>query len=66
MGAIKKRNVLAHVKEETMDGKKVLKSNFKGYETFSFSHDDFKEIRQNLIAHKENIKLMIDHIKSNL
>lgn len=63
---IKKRNILAHVKEDTIDGKKVLKSSFKGYEEFSFSHEDFKQIRRHLIEHKENINLMIKTIQNNL
>lgn len=62
---IKKRNVLAHVKEEIIDGKKVLKSSFKGYEEFSFSHEDFQKIRQHLIEHKENIKEMIESIQTH-
>lgn len=62
---IKKRNILAHVKEDTVAGKKVLISSFKGYEKFSFSHEDFKIIRKNLIEHKENIELMITCIKSS-
>lgn len=60
---IKKRNVLAHVKEDTKDGKKILKSSFKGYEEFSFSHEDFKLIRQDLIDHKENVNKMVNYIK---
>jgi hypothetical protein len=63
---IKKRNILAHVKEDTIDGKKVLKSSFKGYEEFSFSHEDFKEIRQHLIEHKDNISQMIKSIQNRL
>ncbi len=59
---IKKRNILAHVKEDIVNGKKVLKSSFKGNESFYFSHEDFKKIRQDLIEHKENIKLMIASI----
>ncbi|MFW2565010.1 hypothetical protein ACN5O4_00290 [Aliarcobacter butzleri] len=61
---IKKRNVLAHVKEEIKDGKKILKSSFKGYEEFSFSHEDFKQIRQHIIEHKENITQMIECIQN--
>lgn len=61
---IKKRNVLAHVKEEIKDGKKILKSSFKGYEEFSFSHEDFKQIRQHIIEHKENITQMIEYIQN--
>jgi len=58
---INKRNILAHVKEELDEnGKKVLKSHFKGYEKFVFSHEDFKQIRQDLITHKENIEKMIE------
>lgn len=61
---IKKRNILAHVKEEITDGKKILKSSFKGYEEFSFSHEDFKQIRQHIIEHKENITQMIEYIQN--
>lgn len=63
---IKKRNVLAHVKEDIINGKKVLKSSFKDYEEFSFSHEDFKQIRQHLIEHKDNISQMIKSIQNNL
>ena len=60
---INKRNILAHVKEDIIDGKKILKSSFKGYEEFIFSFDDFKLIRQDLIKHKENISEMIKEIR---
>jgi len=63
---ITKRNILAHVKEDTIEGKKVLKSNFKGYEAFSFSHNDFQLIRKDLIKHKENILLMIQLINNKI
>jgi CheY-like chemotaxis protein len=63
---IKQRNILAHVKEDIIDGKKVLKSSFKGYEEFTFSHEDFKLIRQDLIKHKDNIVDMIEHINKKI
>lgn len=63
---IKKRNILAHVREELMEGKKVLKSGFKGYEKFSFSHDDFQLIRKDIIKHKENISFMISFFNKEI
>lgn len=53
---IKKRNILAHVKEDFIDGKIILKSSFKGYEEFNFSHDDFKVMRSDLIKYTDNIE----------
>jgi len=55
---IKMRNILAHVKEEVIEGKIVLKSKFKGYESFTFSHQEFEEIRRSLIVHTKNIEDM--------
>lgn len=53
---IKTRNVLAHVKEDIVDGKTVLTSKIKGYETFTFTHEKFEEIRKSLILHSNNIQ----------
>ncbi|MEV9476954.1 hypothetical protein [Aliarcobacter butzleri] len=53
---IKIRNVLAHVHEETIDGKTTLKSKIKGYDEFIFSHDEFEKIRKSLILHLQNIE----------
>lgn len=63
---IKIRNVLAHVHEDFVDGKTVLKSKIRGYDEFTFSHKEFENIRKSLISHTENIKNLNSEICKNL
>jgi len=63
---IKIRNTLAHVHEEVVAGKTVLKSKIRGYDTFTFSHKEFEDIRKSLIFHTDNIKDLNSEICKNL
>ncbi|CAA6813544.1 MAG: Unknown protein [uncultured Campylobacterales bacterium] len=63
---IKIRNILAHVHEEVIDGKTVLKSKVRGYNKFTFSHTEFEKIRKSLILHSDNIKKLDLEICKNL
>lgn len=60
------RNVLAHVTEDIVDGKTVLKSKIKGYEQFTFTHGEFAKIRKSLISHTDNIRDLNSGICENL
>jgi len=60
---IKIRNVLAHVYEDKDEqGKKILKSKIKGYESIHLNEDKFIEIRKNLVKHIDNISSLLDKV----
>ncbi|WP_026476497.1 response regulator [Alkaliphilus transvaalensis] len=50
------RNVLAHVKEEIVDGKRVLRSKLPGFEEFIFDDQICVKIRKDLKKHNDLLK----------
>jgi DNA-binding response OmpR family regulator len=62
---LKIRNVLAHVKEENdLNGRKVLKSKIKGYESFEFNDEICSSIRNNIRKHADNLENIHKNIYS--
>lgn len=55
------RNKFAHARQKVVDGKTVLAGQY-GKEDFAFDEDRCIEVRKNLIAHRENIHMLMRYL----